>query len=449
MTLWGHARDWRWREAGACEMQLSLGRKQRKEGAGVVRETPRVVLYIDNARAFGGSMSSLMYTLAGLDRQRFEPVLVTGQQGKNQCEDVRSYRLPYSPYYRFMASIRSKVKEGQLPFAIRKAINGLCFATFVVTREFAYFVRLWRIARSVKPALIHLNNNLNSQMAGILLARTLGVPCVSHQRDYEARSRITRCLSGFVDQHIAVSESIKHNLITSGITPAKISVVTDALDVDMWKPERENGRLRKTFGIADGERVVGMFGRVVPWKGQHVFVRAMHRVCRMFPDVRGVIVGDHADGDPSYMNEVVRQVQLLDLESRIIMTGYRDDIRDLMAMMDIVVHASTRPEPFGMVIIEAMASGKPVIATQGGGPSEIIEDMKSGLLIPRGDSDSLGGAIVGLLGNRTYAEELGKEGRRVVEERFTHTRQAEVIGEIYTSLLDDRGRRGWQLRRVR
>ena len=113
-------------------------------------------------------------------------------------------------------------------------------------------------------------------------------------------------------------------------------------------------------------------------------------------------------------------------------------VKDVMAMMDVVVHASTRPEPFGMVIIEAMALGKPMVATEGGGPSEIITDGKSGILVARENSESLSRAIIRLLENPTYATELGEEGRRVVEERFTHTRQAKVISQIYADLLNDR-----------
>ena len=241
-----------------------------------------------------------------------------------------------------------------------------------------------------------------------------------------------------MDHHIAISDSVKQDLIGIGIDPAKISVVRDAVDVDAWNPDRKHGNLRGAFGLINGERLIGMFGRVVPWKGQHVFVRAMQEVCKVSPDVRGFIVGDESDADSSYMREVLQQAQRLELDRRIFMTGYRDDVRDLMSMMDVVVHASTRPEPFGMVIIEAMAMGKPVVATEGGGPSEIITHGKSGILVPRDDSESLASAIRMLLENPTHAKELGEAGRRVVVERFTSTQQAQEIMRIYRSLLNER-----------
>ena len=109
-------------------------------------------------------------------------------------------------------------------------------------------------------------------------------------------------------------------------------------------------------------------------------------------------------------------------------------------MMDVVVHASVRPEPFGMVIIEAMAMGKPVVATEGGGPSEIITHGKSGILVPRGDSESLASAIRMLLENPIYAKELGEAGRRVVVERFTSSQQAQEIMRIYGNILNNGSR---------
>jgi len=398
-----------------------------------------VVLYVDVSGGFGGAINSLYNTLVALDRKKFQPVVVSSQRLGAEWDKVVMHHVPYTPYYRFrfMRSIRERIAQSGIPALFRRVLNGVCFLTFVGTTESRYFVRLWKVGRLHKPALIHLNNHLNSQLSGMLLARTLGIPCVSHQRDYESRSWVTRWLGGCVDHHIAISDSVKQNLIGIGIDPAKISVVRDAVDIEAWNPDRKHGNLRGAFGVINGERLIGMFGRVVRWKGQHVFVRAMQEVCKVSQDVRGFIVGDESDGDSAYMEEVVQQLQRLELDSRIFMTGYRDDVRGLMSMMDIVVHASVRPEPFGMVIIEAMAMGKPVVATEGGGPSEIITHGKSGILVPRGDSESLASAIRVLLENPTYAKELGEAGRRVVVERFTSSQQAQEIMQIYRSLLGD------------
>ena len=403
-----------------------------------LEEGPPVVLYIDMSGGFGGAINSLYNTLSALDPEKFRPVVVSSQKLGAEWDKVLRHHVPYKPYYQFMSSIRNRIAQSGIPIVFRRIVNGVCFVAFLGTTEARYLVRLWKVGRLFKPVLIHLNNHLNSQLSGMLLAGTLGIPCVSHQRDYESRSWITKRLRGWVDHHIAISDSVKQNLIEIGIDAAKISVVRDAVDVEVWNPDRKHGNLRGAFGLINGERLVGMFGRVVPWKGQHVFVRAMQEVCKVCPDVRGFIVGDESDGDSSYMREVVEQAQRLELDSRIFITGYRDDVRGLMSMMDVVVHASTRPEPFGMVIIEAMAMGKPVVATEGGGPSEIITHGKSGILVPRGDIESLASAIRMLLENPARAKELGEAGRRVVVERFTSTQQAEAVMRIYRNLLNDR-----------
>jgi glycosyltransferase involved in cell wall biosynthesis len=124
------------------------------------------------------------------------------------------------------------------------------------------------------------------------------------------------------------------------------------------------------------------------------------------------------------------------LQDKIVFTGYRQDIPALMKFMDIVVHASNSPEPFGMVVIEGMAMGKPVVATRAGGPLDIVVDGMTGLLVPVGDAKALAGAVIRLLGEPGLRTRMGVAGRERVEENFCSSIYAEKIGEIYTSLAE-------------
>jgi glycosyltransferase involved in cell wall biosynthesis len=105
-------------------------------------------------------------------------------------------------------------------------------------------------------------------------------------------------------------------------------------------------------------------------------------------------------------------------------TGFRDDVLDIMASMDVVVHASVQPEPFGQVLLEAMAEGRPVIATKGGGVSEIVEEGVTGLLVPPRDAGAMAGAMTAILTDRDKAREMGEAGLKTVTESFTLSKMA-------------------------
>lgn len=162
--------------------------------------------------------------------------------------------------------------------------------------------------------------------------------------------------------------------------------------------------------------MVGLFGRIAPWKGQHVFLKALVEL----PGVHGLIVGAalFTGEDRRYGRELRELASQLGIADRIHFTGFSPDILPLLLLVDVVAHCSTSPEPFGRVIVEAMLAGRPVIATRGGGVLEIVTDNQTGLLVEPGDSHALAEAIQRLLKNRTFAGELGRAAQIEAEERF-------------------------------
>jgi len=162
--------------------------------------------------------------------------------------------------------------------------------------------------------------------------------------------------------------------------------------------------------------IVGLFGRIARWKGQHVFLKALVEL----PDVRGLIVGDalFTREDRSYGQELRDLAAQLGIADRIHFTGFCPDILPLLLSVDVVAHCSTSPEPFGRVIVEAMLAGRPVIATRAGGAMEIVTDNQTGLLVEPGNSHALAAAIQRLLENREFAAGMGRAAKRDAERRF-------------------------------
>jgi len=398
------------------------------------------ILYLDNTFTFGGAINSLCYLIRALDREKFEPVLVTGQPVEyleaNFAGTKWYHYVPRLPWvnnrcYKTIAAFPLfRVR------LLRKLLNITRFAYWLLFVTVPEACRYYRLGKKHRIELVHLNNIIGSQFAGILAAKMLRVPCVAHLRDFEEVHPLTRFYARMVDHHVAISGAIKDNLLKLGVPEGRISVVHDALDLAEFAATVDCAYLSREFGVHPGQLNYGIFGRVVDWKGIREFLLAARMIADQVPEARGFVVGGHSDGDEAFYQEMVALSGSLGLQDKIVFTGYRQDIPALMKFMDIVVHASNSPEPFGMVVIEGMAMGKPVVATRAGGPLDIVEDGKTGFLVPVGDAEALAGAVIRLLGEPGLRDDMGTAGRGRVEKHFSSSIYAEKMGEIYTSLAE-------------
>lgn len=161
--------------------------------------------------------------------------------------------------------------------------------------------------------------------------------------------------------------------------------------------------------------LIGVFGRLAEWKGQHVVLEALSRL----PGVRAVFVGGALFGEEPYEKRLRAEIIRLGVGDRVRLLGFRDDVTELMSAVDIVVHSSIAPEPFGRVVVEAMLAARPVIASDAGGVREIVVNRETGILVPPGDPDVLANAIGELTQSPSLAQKLGVAGRRRAAERFS------------------------------
>jgi glycosyltransferase involved in cell wall biosynthesis len=184
--------------------------------------------------------------------------------------------------------------------------------------------------------------------------------------------------------------------------------------------EAEARAARAELGAREGDLLVGVFGRLQRWKGQDVFVEAAARVARERPASRFVVVGGSVFGlEPEFAQALRDRAQALGLADRIVFTGFRTEVARLMAACDVVCHTSRVAEPFGLVVIEAMSLARPVIATRGGGPSEIMDSDETGLLVPAEDPAALAGAIAALADDPERRRRIGARAAARVRESFS------------------------------
>ena len=235
----------------------------------------------------------------------------------------------------------------------------------------------------------------------------------------------------FASRVIVNSRATGHAFVESGGRADRVRVVYCGFDAGAHPRASESAAkdLRRRFGLSDAP-VVGLFGRLVRWKGQHVLLRAL----RTLPEVQAVIVGSALFDYDAYEAELRNLAQTEGVADRVRFTGFADDVPAIMAGVDIVVHSSTHPEPFGRVVVEGMLAERPVVAATGGGINEIVADGETGLLVPPGDPPALAAAISRLLCNSAVASRIAESGRRSAIERFSIERSCCDMAAVLTEV---------------
>jgi glycosyltransferase involved in cell wall biosynthesis len=391
------------------------------------------ILFIDHTGSLGGGEIALLNLATHLDPRRYTPVVLLCAHGplyeRLLGAGVESYLLP-------LAGSVANVRKDTLGF-------GTLLRLKEVVRSLQYVWRLRDFIRSHKIALVH-TNSLKADLLGGVAARLAGVPLIWHIRDridndYLPRAvvhvfrRLCQLLPHYIIANSAATlETIKlakkefGEAIPSGIDN-RSRVVYDGTIELATVPEVRSSKRRL--------RRIGLVGRISPWKGQHVFINAAAKVRQRFTDVRFQIIGAALFGEQEYERKIRDQVKRLELEDCVEFTGHRNDVAELVEQLDMLVHASTTAEPFGQVIIEGMAAGKPVVATAGGGVLEIVVDGVTGLLVPMGDADAMAQAITRLLEEPSGARRMGDLGRQRVREYFTIENTAYKVERVYDNVL--------------
>jgi glycosyltransferase involved in cell wall biosynthesis len=204
-------------------------------------------------------------------------------------------------------------------------------------------------------------------------------------------------------------------------------VVNPGIELGGALPDARDG-LRNRLGIPPGRTVVGVVGRLQPWKGQDRFLEAIAELRRRGNDVHGLLVGGEAFGRSAGYGEELRVLaQRLGIDERVTMTGQVDDPCPYFELLDVAVNAS-EAEPFGIVLLESMAAGTPVVAVAAGGPLDVVEDGVSGVLAVDGSPQALAAAIASLLGDPGRRRAIAAAGRRRCEERFSAAAMAGRLG---------------------
>jgi len=384
---------------------------------------PIRVLYLDHTARLSGAELALAGLLAALDPSRVEPIVMLAEDGPLRellsGKGIQTHVLPMNERIR---QVR-KDSLGVLGLLRQvRSLGALC----------RYAWRVGRFARCTGVDLIYANS-LKADLYGAVAARLCGIPLVWHVHDriderYLPRSSVwlLRLLarhlpravvanSGSTLATLRLSRAMRTAVIANGLTPEHVA--------RSFGPPPRNNPAR-----------IGIVGRLTAWKGQHVFLEAAAQLLRRGVRARFIIVGSALFGEDAFEAQLRRQAAALGIEAEVEFLGFRD-VPPVLRTLDILVHASTIPEPFGQVITEGLAAGLPVIATDGGGAREIIEDGRTGVLVPMGDATALADALAQLLAQPERARRLAAAGREHVLAHFTIDKSARRSEAFYEELL--------------
>ncbi|MEM9827946.1 MAG: glycosyltransferase family 4 protein [Planctomycetota bacterium] len=377
------------------------------------------VLFIEAAYGFGGSLTGLLELLRYLPGD-MDPIVVA----------------PFDPweYVDPMPGVKLEVVDVKrpLPKSGGHWIPGLW-------RYYRDYFRPWyRVTREMihrhSPDIVHANNSLSINYGVGRAAGRLGVPAVCHQKDFEYDGRLMRMMAGKspFPHHIAMSKSIQDQLVMLGVERSKCEVIFDP----MTSPPEALYRQRQR---RDHHRtpVVAMHSMVIHWKGQHVFLEAVAELeKRGRTDFTPVIAGSPPAGEPGYLDQLKRRSGELGIGERIRWAGHQANVYEFLVDVDIAVHASVDPEPFGRVVPEAMLMGIPGTVSTGGGPAEYVVDGEMGYHAPCGDAGALATAIEKLL-DLTPEQRLamGESARRHAIQQFAPEPLSRQMAGIYSRLL--------------
>lgn len=393
--------------------------------------SPQTILYTHSSDELYGSDVVLLELARRLDPVRYRPVVVTPTDIAYEGRLSGALKQNGIAHYaQDMPVLRRRYLSATgLPLFLRRLVSGPR--------------RLRKLFDAEHVKLVH--SNTSAVWGGALAASNANLPHIWHIHEIVQQPKLVRkLLSAMIARYsrranthvVAISRAVAdHLLADQPALSSRLSVIYDAVDHHRFHPDNNGRSLRQTWNVNDGEVLVGVVGRISAWKGQKFFLQALAQARNQAPNLRSVIVGDAVPGELQFKQSLMALVTDLGLADQVIWAGFRDDAPQVMAALDILVLPSVQPEPFGMVVLEAMATARPVVATAHGGPLETVLDGETGFLTSASDPDPLADALVRLASRPELRLSMGARGRARVLDSFGFTTHMAAFQDLYACLL--------------
>jgi glycosyltransferase involved in cell wall biosynthesis len=374
--------------------------------AGRADKTERI-LFVDHAEGLGGAEYSLLLLMRYLDHARFQPMLACNDGVLAAAARRTKARVEIVPMPRLRRSWR----------ALGDLLAGA--------------LGLARLIRQHEVDIVH-SNVMRASFYALLAARLTRRPLVWHVRDIHEETWYMRLMCAMSAAVIAISRAVARRLPCG----ATSRVIYNGVELEAYalRSDATATVLRQRLELPQDALLIASVGRLRPWKGHVAFLRAARLVAGGIARAHFVVVGGAVFAeDEGHRAELEALAGELGLDGRVTFTDHVDDLPVVLAGLDIMVHAAER-EPFGRVIVEAMACGLPVVAFDDGAASEIVLDGTTGVLVKAGDTQAMASALLDLAHDAERRERLGRAGRRRAELLFDVRARTQEVEAVYAML---------------
>ncbi len=368
--------------------------------------------------AIGGTERHVINLVRRLDSSQFEPYLACFNRRGQFLNEIETLAIPISEY-----NIRS------------------LYHPETVLQQF----RFARLLRQSQIRIVHTYGFYPTVFA-VPAARLAGVPVVvASIRDTGElltpfQKRALKFVCRMADSILVNAEGVRKWLISEGYSANNIDVIRNGIDLGKYEKQNATGSVRQELGFPVDVPLIAMVGRLNRLKGAEYFLEAAAAVASRFPEVRFLVVGDVTAADIAYKEELKHRADRLGLGSRIVFTGFRIDVPQMLSEISISVLPSLS-EGLSNVLLESMASGVPVIATTVGGNPEVVENGVTGLLAPPADPETLAQAMCLLIERPELARKYGRAGKQRIAEHFHLGRMVRQTEQYYLDLMDQSARK--------
>lgn len=372
------------------------------------------ILFLTSGRDKGGAQVVVLNAIKFMDRKRFQPIL--GAVAFRSGTFLAEFEKLEVPIQDFNAG---HLREWHKTLAV-----------------------IWRMIKFIRKEKIDaiLTTGAHNHIYAALAKTMTGVALIAYVMDYYQPKwrdnhllvKLSLCLGA--DYYLTCSQACMETL--EKLIPPEIprAILYHGVDPDFFsKPG--NAGVREQLHLKEGQKLISIIARLQRWKGQDVFLKAAAQLTQRYPHVYFAVVGGELFGfEPDYPEALKRLVKNLGLEKQCFLVGHQPNVQDWMRASDIIVHASKTPEPGANAVMEAMAMGKPVIASACGAPSEIIQEGVSGLLFEPGNEKHLASQIISLLENSDWGLRLGEAAKKRIEDEFTAQKMTKGLEAVINEL---------------
>jgi glycosyltransferase involved in cell wall biosynthesis len=370
----------------------------------------------------GGSHSCMFNLIKYMDREKFDFTVGFRQENiyvrKFAELGIDAVLFPPNPVQEGFPILKKAVNWYRLKWQFQKSLE--------------------KFFRQQRFQLIVNNNSIWNSLDFIKVCGRLDIPLISYERGY----------GGFLDAHlkataklrasIPISRFLETNVRHHGFKTPLIRMIYDGINPEDMQTDRDPADIKRELNIPQNARVVGVIGNIRPWKGQRYFVEAFNELAGRYTDLCALVVGSSGSENEyaQYRQDLQQLVDPRLRGKRLFFLDYHEKIREILSILDVFVHTSIKPEPFGMVLLEAIAAKTPVVATNMGGPMEILDQGECGTLVAPKDSAAIAAACSRLLDNPALCRRLVDKSFDRLNRHFHIRNTVRETSELFAEIVD-------------